>query len=247
MEEHYTLLAPVYDTIGMADYAREVVPLMLDYAQRTDWLGRQIMELGCGTGEGINTLAESGFKLVGIDNAPEMLNVAKTKMGDVQWVQADIKMLPTDQFVQQDLIIAVDLVNELDSLREYQSMFQSVYDLLQDERLFMFDMYTIAGLTKRGTQGDQLMFDDDGVTAFIMNKYDYERQMAKRTYVVFWRDERGYWNRLDADRSMRVFPISAVGAMLQRVGFSDVKVLDHTLRALDPRRAPDRVVFVATK
>lgn len=246
MAEYYTTLAPVYDAMGMADYARRAVPLMLDYAQRTDWLGRQILELGCGTGTGINTLADSGFKLTGVDIAPDMLDVAAAKADDVQWEQGDIRKLDVEVTGQQDLIVAVDVMNEMDNVRELQAVFKGVHEILREDRLFMFDMYTIAGLTHQGTQSERLMADRDGLLTLVRSGYDYDRQAARYTYTVFQREDGGEWLRMDAERTLRAYPVQAVSALLQRTGFQDVTVLDEAFESFDPRRQLDRVVFVAT-
>ncbi|MEL7235338.1 MAG: class I SAM-dependent methyltransferase, partial [Chloroflexota bacterium] len=172
MTQSYAMLAALYDELGMADFARTNVPLMLEYAQRNDWLGRQITELGCGTGEGILTLSDSGYTVTGIDMSQEMLEVAQTKSSTVEWIQEDIREM-TDSIGPQDLIVAVDVMNEMDNVRELQAIFGGVLERLRDGRLFMFDMYTIAGLTGRGTSDDRIVYDQNGVTMFSSNRYDY--------------------------------------------------------------------------
>ena len=43
MPGDYAVLAPVYDTIGMAEYAKRITPRLMDYAQHIDWLGSYIL------------------------------------------------------------------------------------------------------------------------------------------------------------------------------------------------------------
>lgn len=248
MAEPYTILAPLYDAIGMAGFAHDMLPAMLDYAQRNDWVGRSILELGCGTGAGIVTLADTGYALTGIDISPEMLAVASTKSSGVAWQNGDIRQL-SNAVGQQDLILAIDVMNELEDIREIQSVFEGVHDRLKPGKPFIFDAHTLAGLHQRGTAGNQVIHDEQGIAVFASNRYDYERQVANRSYIAFERDEAGTWNRLDAVRTMRGYSLLALVPLLQkRVGFSQVMVLTTNFQPYDPRYMQvNRVVIAATK
>jgi 2-polyprenyl-3-methyl-5-hydroxy-6-metoxy-1,4-benzoquinol methylase len=247
MSQSYSILAPVYDEIGLSSFAQQIVPMMLEHAQRNDWLGRQITEIGCGTGEGILTLANSNFTLTGVDISLEMLEVAESKANSVRWVQEDILAM-SDAIGEQDMILAVNVLNEFSNVRELQTVFTAINERLRSKRIFMFDMYTIAGLTKRGTQGNQMIHDEHGVTVFVSNEYDYERQSSTRNHITFLRDpEAGGWNRMDTSRTLRAFPLQAIAALLQRSNFSNVSVLNTQFSSVENPSSVDRVIFVATK
>lgn len=247
MATPYTQLAALYDAVGMADYSRQMLSQMLDHAQRNEWLGREILELGCGTGEGIVPLADSGLGLTAIDNSPEMLEVAAAKSSGVNWVQQDIRQIG-DDIGQQDLILAVDVLNELDDIRDIQTVFNTAHEKLKPGKPFIFDLHTIAGLTKRGTAGDEILHDSTDVTMFASNTYDYERQTSTSSYMTFAHDGEDMWNRLDATRVLRAFPLQAIVALLQRrVGFEKVSVMTTRFRPYDLRLDADRVVIAAWK
>jgi SAM-dependent methyltransferase len=63
-----------------ADYAdyTDDLPLVAAYAQRT---GGPILELGCGTGRLLVPLANAGYEVTGVDLSPEMLHIARAKVG----------------------------------------------------------------------------------------------------------------------------------------------------------------------
>ena len=56
----------------------------------------RVVDLGCGTGRFAAALAAKGHEVVGIDPAPRMLDVARTRPGGqaVRWVQGDASALP---------------------------------------------------------------------------------------------------------------------------------------------------------
>lgn len=251
MPDSYTVLAPIYDKADMSA-ARLLVPSMLDYAQQNDWLGRHITDFGCGTGTGALWLAEAGYNVTALDRAPQMLEIAQSRgtqsLGiTVEWHEADIRS-PGDALPQTEMVLAVDVLNEVENVKDLQAAFASAFNALKDDKLFIFDMHTIEGLSQRGAMSDQILHDADGLTMFGRNDYDYERQMSVRHYLTFMQDESGAWSRLDATRVLRAFPLQAVAALLQRTGFSDVHLLDIAFNPYDARRrGVYRVIFVAKK
>ncbi len=244
MPDSYTSLAPIYDTIGMSSFARQFVPSMLDYAQRHEWLGRQILELGCGTGAGILTLTDGNFNLIGVDQSEQMLAVASAKDNGVHWEKADIRELG-DAFGQQDMVLAVDVLNELDNSDHLRAVFGGVHALLRDGRPFMFDVHTIAGLARRGTAGDQILYDSDDVMVIVRNSFDYDRQTATRQHITYRRGDENAWERLETVRSIRGFPIQAIIGLLKQSKFRSVTILDTSLQPYRGQQTTDRVIFVA--
>ena len=77
--EAYTSFARVYDTF------MDNVP----YKEWADYLGKilkeygiddgLVLDLGCGTGNMTEMLASSGYDMIGVDNAEEMLEIAMEK------------------------------------------------------------------------------------------------------------------------------------------------------------------------
>jgi SAM-dependent methyltransferase len=61
-----------------ADYAGydHDLPVLKAYARRT---GGPLLELGCGTGRALISLAEAGYRVTGVDLSPEMLRIAQAK------------------------------------------------------------------------------------------------------------------------------------------------------------------------
>lgn len=251
MPGDYAVLAPIYDDIGMAEFVRRITPRLIDYAQHIDWLGRRIAVLGCGTGGGIEYLSQYPYTLIGVDNSPEMLEAARRKINDpglsLKWQQADIRELG-GQIGQVDLALALNVMNELNSLRDLETVFGNVQTSLEPGKLFLFDMLTVQGLTQDGESGDHLLHNNpQNLTVFNTNDYDYERQMQTAQYFIFRRSVDG-WIRSEAKRILRAFPVQAVASLLQRSGFTLRTILNMNLETYDPgsSRAP-RVIFVAEK
>ncbi|MCA0453355.1 MAG: class I SAM-dependent methyltransferase [Chloroflexi bacterium] len=247
----YGVLASIYDTVGMANFASTITPKLIDYAQRIDWLGRRIVVLGCGTGGDIEYLAQYPYTITGVDNSPDMLDVAKRKLaasgGSIKWLQLDIRDTG-NQILQSDMVLALNVMNELNSLRDLESVFVTAQRILESGKLFIFDMRTLQGLAEATVNAEHLLYDSaDALSVFNTSEYDYERQLQTLRYIIF-RQANGGWQRSEARLLLRAFPVQAVSSLLQRNGFQIKTILNSKLEGYDPAVShSDRVVFVAEK
>jgi 2-polyprenyl-3-methyl-5-hydroxy-6-metoxy-1,4-benzoquinol methylase len=246
----YAALAPIYDETGMGNFAHDLTPRLINYAQRNEWLGRRILDLGCGTGASLLWLARHGYILTGIDNAPQMLAIARSHLesGGLSCTlhERDIRE-PGADFNTFDMVLALDVLNELNSLRDLEAVFKAAAGLLSENKLFIFDIYTIQGMTERGTSGHFIIHDAPNLAVFSHSHYDYDRQAEERRYIIFQRQD-DCWRRSEAARTLRAYPVQAITGLLQRNGFQHVQVLNLNLQPFETASiAANRVIFVAEK
>jgi malonyl-CoA O-methyltransferase len=83
--EGYAAWAACYDTDGNPLVALEG-PALRDLWG--DVTGRRVLDLGCGTGRHTLALAEAGARVTALDQSPEMMALARPKLGThpVEWV-----------------------------------------------------------------------------------------------------------------------------------------------------------------
>ncbi len=58
---------------------------------------KTVLDAGCGTGRVAIELARRGFDLVGIDRDAPMLDAARTKARELEWIQADLSTFTSDK------------------------------------------------------------------------------------------------------------------------------------------------------
>ena len=74
----YSYLSKYYDSLtGNVDYDRRADFLVEKIKLQN---GITVLDAGCGTGSMTKLLLERGFDLIGVDNSPEMLTIARTRM-----------------------------------------------------------------------------------------------------------------------------------------------------------------------
>lgn len=249
MPGEYAVLAPVYNQLGMSDYAVSVTPRLIEFAQRHDWAGRRIIELGCGTGANVKWLSRIG-SVIGVDESADMLHIAVEAMQtsglNMKLLQQDIRAL--SGIDPMDVALAVNVMNEFNTLSELEAVFKSVRGVLGANKLFIFDMQSAEGLAQGAQVRERLVHDNPNeLTAFVRSDFDYERQAQTNDYTIF-RVQNGGWQRAQARVVLRAFPVQAVASLLQRSGFAVAHVLGANFEPYEvgASRAP-RVYFFARK
>ncbi|HEX2620773.1 MAG TPA: class I SAM-dependent methyltransferase [Phototrophicaceae bacterium] len=247
MPGDYAVLAPVYDVAGLSTFSTTIIPSLLTYILQRGWMGRNILELGSGTGLTLRWIKHQGYNISGVDNSPEMIQQAQKQTYAVPLYQQDVRRLEFNN--DNDLVIALNLLNELDSLRDLEATFKGVQQALKAGQMFVFDLQTLEGLAKSGNS-ERLFYDSpDSLTMFTRSTYDYERQLLNTQYLLYRQEEgQSLWQRSQAEQTLRGYPVQAVLGLLQRTGFELTGVLNGALAAYDPGKSGvDRVIVVAKR
>jgi SAM-dependent methyltransferase len=248
MPADYQILADVYDTLGMGEFARTMTPRLLDFAQRGGWLGRQIIDLGCGTGVGLHWLAKHSYITTGVDNSPEMLRLAKANFLADQlpgtWLEQDMRELNRPS--SADMVMALNVFNEFNNIQELQTIFEKVHATLKAGKWFIFDVYTVEGLFSLA-QADRIEVNTDELTILTQNQFDHDLRVQTRNFLIFRSTENG-WQRQNATRTLWASPVPAVRGLLQRAGFNVLHLLTTDFNRYEPGKpGTNRVIIMAQK
>jgi SAM-dependent methyltransferase len=252
----YSALAEIYDQATFSAYAQQAIPRYIALAQSLDWAGRRVIDVGCGTGVTSWWLVQNGLRVTGVDNSPYMLAQARNQANDQgelhldapEFVEMDIRQL-TSPMGLVDLVVAVGgVLNAIQSLRELETAFSHVNQVLAAGRMFIFDMRTIRGLAVDLGARDVVYFDNGtDLNVTVRNSFSFETLSTTRHYIV-WRRKNDLWQRQDETHTERGYPTQGIVAMLQRTGFDVTAILNPDMTAFDGEEDPfGQAVFVAVK
>jgi 2-polyprenyl-3-methyl-5-hydroxy-6-metoxy-1,4-benzoquinol methylase len=235
MTADYALLAPVYDTLKLSAFAADITPRLINYAQCGDWLGRRILDLGCGTGAASHWLARHMYTVVGLDASPEMLQRARdgisTQGLGLTWRLGNASAL--DKTLGMfDMILALGLMNELSSVREFEMVLTNCYDHLDSGKLLIFDLHTVEGLATQALHPAALLHDTDALMIWGQMAFDYERSALTTRLTLLERAD-DQWQRERLTQTLRAYPLQVLLMLCQRIGYEECTFLTLDLDLLD--------------
>lgn len=248
MALNYAPLASWYEQLGMAAFAETITPRLIQYAQANDWIGRRMLDVGCGTGVASRWLASKGFNTTGLDLSAEMLAAARQRFRStgfaITWQQGDLRTL--DNLMPVDMILALDVLNELNGLRDIEMFLTRAHQLLEPGKMLIFDLHTIEGLTARASVPLVQLHNDSTLVVNASEQFDYERLILTTTYDIFFKED-DRWQRSQTAIVRRGFPIQAVTSLLQRLRFNITAIFNGALEVYDPTSSRARRVIIAAR
>lgn len=136
----YQTLAHFYDALVKDD---EATKDWVDFIKRHMY-GTSIMELACGSGEITIALAKAGYEISASDLSEEMIFMAKQKANSerIHWCVQDMNSLTISKKVDTVLCLC-DSFNYIVEDTNIQTMFQTIYDGLHDQGVYIMDMHSL--------------------------------------------------------------------------------------------------------
>jgi len=244
----YCLLAKYYDSLmNHIDYSK-AAGFYLDAARHFGWRGARILDLACGTGSIKLELLKKGYAVDGIDISPDMLAVADKKIYEAGFVPnlicRDMRDFRTAK--SYDLIIcAFDSLNYLLKETDLEMVFSQVYQSLNEDGLFIFDVHSEYKLKE--ILGHRTFIHVSDENCYIwQNKYKYKTSICNMKLDIFIRKSNRLYERIEEYHRERFYSPQTLESLLAAQGlqvlgiFGDMKLKKPALRT-------ERLYFVARK
>lgn len=210
---------------------------------------KEIIDLGCGTGEITLKLSEAGFQLFGVDYSEDMLTLAAQKAMEVnlpiQWYCQDLRSL--EGFSNIDCAISYcDVINYITEKDELENVFGRVYDLLKPGGIYLFDVHSIFRIESR--YKNQTFADVLEDSAYIWNCVEGESPGEVFHDLTFFTIKGDHYIRFDEYHHQRTYPIHIYQKILQDSGFENIKTYaDFSLKENNVKEESERIFFYAEK
>lgn len=243
--ETYSGFAKVYDmfmdNIPYKEWSGYLVGLLREYGINDGLL----LDLGCGTGNITELLAEEGYDMIGIDNSDEMLNIALEKMEeshhDILYLNQDMREFELYGTVRAVVSIC-DSMNYILEEEELLEIFKLVNNYLDINGVFIFDLNTIS---KYEQIGESVIAENREEGSFIWeNTYYEEEQINEYDLTLFIPDENGKYDKYNENHLQRGYSLKTVKELLKASGLAFVAAYDAFTR--EPvRQDSDRIYIIA--
>lgn len=140
--KHYDLFNKEKDYEFEARFLKDI---MIRFDKNTD--GLKILNLGCGTGMHDRKLVDLGFKITGMDQSAEMIEIAKQKVPEANYIVGDMGDFDLNE--KFDVIICMfSSLGYLTEQNKVNSFFESISRHLVEEGLLILDVWNGLGVVK---------------------------------------------------------------------------------------------------
>lgn len=205
-----------------------------------------VLDLGCGTGVLTELLYQKGYDMIGVDNAPAMLDIAMRKRemsgAEILYLQQDMRELELYSTVGT-VISVCDSLNYILEEDELLQVFRLVNNYLYPGGLFIFDFNTV--YKYREVIGDTTIAENREDCSFIWeNQYDEESCLNEYDLTVFVQEEGELFRRFTETHVQRGYEAEQMSALVEQAGLDILEILDaDTLKAVTEES--ERVYIVA--
>lgn len=141
MTDLYKDFSKVYDECEVSDYSISFGNAMLDYLNRmhNNETFKKNLDICCGTGTLCNFFKDNGIETKGVDISKEMLDIARDKYPDIEFIECDVMKYQDDG--TYDFVTSTDdAMSHLVDASDVRKVFRNVNNLLRVNGLFIFDI-----------------------------------------------------------------------------------------------------------
>ena len=243
----YTSFASVYDTfmdnIPYEEWAEYLIGLLKEYGIH-DGL---VLDLGCGTGNMTELLATSGYDMIGIDNAEEMLEIAmgkRAKSGhDILYLLQDMREFELYGTVKA-IVSICDSINYITEEEDLLEVFRLVNNYLDPKGIFIFDFNTVYKYSE--VLGNQTIAEDRDDCSFIWDNYYYEdEQINEYELSLFIKEsDSDLYRKYQETHFQKAYDLETVKGLIEKSGLEYVTAYDAFTKNA-PHENSERIYIVA--
>ncbi len=215
-DNSFSMLANGYDMYNSADFAGYVRFFQAAAERYSDIPVKEVLDMGCGTGQMTKRLCDAGYDLCAFDCSVEMLMKASERCADcgVAFSVQDMRRFELYGTVQATLC-SYDCLNYLQT--GLGDCFSLVNNYTQRGGIFVFDVNT--EYRYRNVFGDNAyVYENDGNMLVWQNFYD-EKTRRCRFFLTEFCEEDGVYLRNDEVQTQRFYSVQSIKRLLKQNGF----------------------------
>jgi len=244
----YGDLARIYDSFMTHVNYQEWTDGLEFQWRKLNTLPKTVLDAGCGTGSVLLDLARRGYKVIGVDNSPDMLAICQQKLSEEglpgRLFEMDIQNFVCPQGVDA-VICLCDTLNYLLKEKDLERCFDSVFRSLNPGGSFIFDLHT-PNYFEKVLANNQWVEREKDVLLIWENDYS-ECPLISINLTFFVKQKNGLYRKYEEEHRQKCYEMDTIIELVNRTGFS-IKQLGSDLFGSDLNPlVHERMYFTAIK
>ncbi len=225
--------------------------LVLSILRNLECQPNTVLDIACGEGTFAIAMAKTGLDVIGIDRSKEMLRIAREQAKAanllIEFYEMDMRQLDLRQSF--DLITCwFDSLNYLLTLNDLKKAFKAIYDHMNPDGLFIFDMNTIYWLK---TLADRyaVIIEKETSDVFQVHRHTYDKTTRIATFhlIAFLKENDCWQRRVDETHHERGYTLDEIRSCLNTAGLSEIACYGNLEERLPYTKESKRVWFITKK
>lgn len=240
--ESYLGFSAVYDKLIKEDINyEEIAEFILNEAKDR----KNYLDLGCGTGSLSSIIGKHFGETYLVDLSPDMLTQAEDKFDELGIRHRSFAISMSDFSFDRTFSLitsSIDALNYLLTDEELQSFFAHVYDHLEEEGVFIFDINSAYKLEQILGNNNFVYTEED----LVYTWENYLEDDIVEMYLNFFIKTGALYERVEEVHYERVYPLEKILFHLEKAGFKEIKLSDSYGQG-EIRDETERITFTVRK
>lgn len=242
----YQTFAYLYDELTQNVEYEKRCDYILSFFEKNGIKSGVVLDLACGTGSMSIPFMKKGYNIIGVDYSEEMLEIASNRLSEVgnNFSLLKAKMQEFELSEKADACICcLDSINHLNNIDDVQATFKNVYDSLNNNGLFVFDVNTVYKHNEV-LADNTFVFDEDDYYLVWDNEAVDDRTVRILLDMFLYNGEN--YDRFSEEFKETAYSVEELSTLLKNSGFVDIKIYDE-LSYDEPKNDSERLYFVCKK
>jgi SAM-dependent methyltransferase len=240
--ESYLGFSAVYDKLIKEDINyEEIAEFILNEAKDR----KNYLDLGCGTGNLSSIIGKHFNETYLVDLSPDMLTQAEDKFNELGIRHQLFAISMSDFSFDQTFSLitsSIDALNYLLTDEELQSFFGHVYDHLEVDGVFIFDINSAYKLEQILGNNNFVYTEDD----LVYTWENYLEDDIVEMYLNFFIKTGTLYERVEEVHYEKVYTLEEILFQLEKAGFKEIKLSDSYGQG-EIREETERITFTVRK
>ena len=242
----YQTFAYLYDELTQNVEYEKRCDYILSFFEKNGIKLGTVLDLACGTGSMSIPFMKKGYNIIGLDYSEEMLEIASNRLFEAgnNFSLLKAKMQEFELSEKADVCICcLDSINHLNNINDVQATFKNVYDSLNNNGLFIFDVNTVYKHNEV-LADNTFVFDEDDYYLVWDNEAVDDRTVRILLDMFLFNGEN--YDRFSEEFEETAYSVEELSTLLKNSGFVDIKIYDE-LSYDEPKNDSERLYFVCKK